>query len=168
MSRPISKRVAVATIVAACVTYVAIVAFASANNADHGARGHRHGIESGGMQAPIARAIRELNLSAEQRRNMRMLIDQSEQQDIATLRTNRQNLATLADPNAPGYEAAVHWAKTNAADRVQRRSDLYTGIFALLTPEQRAKLSPAIADVEAELEKHIDQRSPRYVTALED
>jgi Spy/CpxP family protein refolding chaperone len=56
---------------------------------------------------------------------------------------------------------AVQTAKTNAANRVQRRSELYVQIYALLTPEQKAALPAILASEDAKMQQRLERRVQR-------
>jgi Spy/CpxP family protein refolding chaperone len=77
-------------------------------------------------------------------------------------------LKVLANPGDPGYTDAVEAAKTNAQDLVQRRSDLHVQIYAVLTPEQQAKLPAVLANMEAKMQQRIEKRVQRNVSASTD
>jgi hypothetical protein len=59
-------------------------------------------------------------------------------------RANREQLA-VTPPTDPSYAGMVEFAKTNAAEQIQLVSDLWTQIYAKLTPEQRARIPSIVA-----------------------
>jgi Spy/CpxP family protein refolding chaperone len=157
MKASTSKIVVLSAIGCACVAYLALVAFASS---DTDAPAHRHAFRAR-TQAPLVVALHQLSLTIEQRNSIRALFDQTKQQAIAEMQANRAHLQTLANPNDPGYAVAVQTAKTNAANRVQRRSDLYEHIYAVLTPQQQLELPAILAVEEAKIEQRIERRLQR-------
>ena len=59
-------------------------------------------------------------------------------------RENMQTLMTTA-PSEAGYGALVESAKANALAHIKRISDTQAQIYAVLTPEQQAKIPGVVA-----------------------
>lgn len=70
----------------------------------------------------------------------------------AAARSRPFDLAVIADPGNPGYARAVAAAKTQAVDRIERRSELATQIYQVLTPAQRHDLATLLAADDIRLE----------------
>jgi Spy/CpxP family protein refolding chaperone len=107
----------------------------AAHSAHHG---HRHGLFG---------ILHQLHLSADQQTKVKAILAQAKPRrqalHEATL-SNRSQLATTP-PTDPGYAALVQTAQNDAAARVQLRSDLWTQIYAVLTPAQQQQLPQLVA-----------------------
>jgi len=89
--------------------------------------------------------LKQLNLSTDQQTQIKSVFANARPQlrsQFATARANREKLASLA-PTDAGYPAALAAVQHDAAARVQLASDIKTQVYAVLTPEQQAKI-PAI------------------------
>jgi len=110
----------------------------SAGSHWHG--GHRHG----GLQHVLA----QLDLTADQQAQVRSILAQSRPQFqalMASSRANREALAITAPTDQPAYETLLATSKANAASRVQLRSDVWSQVYAVLTPAQQARLPDLVA-----------------------
>ncbi len=99
----------------------------------------------------LHRVIEQLDLSAEQRTQVRAILEPLRPRLQALHqggRANREQLATLA-PTDPAYAGAVAQAKTHASEMIQLTSDAWTQVYAVLTPAQRAQV-PGIVAAERE------------------
>lgn len=121
---------------------------------DHG-RGHGRG-----MRGPFTGALRQLDLSAEQKQSIKSVMQEAGQQAAVDWQANQANMAILANPGDPGYAAAVAQAKVNAAAMIQRRSDVAVQIYAMLSPEQQAKLPAVISDMQANMQQRRGKHRP--------
>lgn len=110
----------------------------------HGKHGMRHHMMA---PSPFMAALRQLNLTDAQHQSVKSLLDSVKQQNETSMAAERTSLAALGNPGDAQYATAVQAAKTLAATRIQRRADLETQIYNLLTAEQKAKLPQALADV---------------------
>jgi Spy/CpxP family protein refolding chaperone len=150
------------------VTYLALVTFATADMDAGDSAPQKHEYRAHEYRAwtktPLVGAVHQLNLSSEQRKRIHLLIDQTELH-AAALKTNLPSLTVLANPGDPGYADAVQAAKTNAENLVQRRSDLHVQIYAVLTPEQQAKLPAVLANMEAKKQQRIEKHLQRNAQA---
>ena len=99
------------------------------------------------MPSPFMAALRQLNLTDAQHKSVESLLDGAKQQNEASMAAERNSLAALGNPGDAQYATAVQAAKTLAATRIQRRADLETQIYNLLTAEQKAQLPQALANV---------------------
>lgn len=101
----------------------------------HAAAGFRH-------------VLRQLNLTAEQRDQIKAIYAQSKprlQQLMADSRATRQSLATTAPTDHPAYDTLLEQAKANAASRVQLASDVRGLIYNVLSPAQQAQIPAIVA-----------------------
>jgi protein CpxP len=98
--------------------------------------------------APLAHVIHRLDLTDAQRQSIRDLYEAARPQHQA-LRAEQRELMEASRktlPDDPNYQALVQKRKDLAAQAIQQRSDLEVQIFALLTPEQKAKVPALAAD----------------------
>jgi Spy/CpxP family protein refolding chaperone len=107
---------------------------------------HRHGMR---RPSPFMASLHQLNLSDAQHKSVESLLDGLKQQREANIATERNNLEALGNPGDKDYATAVQTAKTLAATSIQRRADVETQIYNLLTAEQKAKLPQVLAELKA-------------------
>jgi Spy/CpxP family protein refolding chaperone len=93
----------------------------------------------------LEQVIGQLNLSAAQKARIASIYAEAQPgfRSLESASDAAQRLLALTPPTDPDYAVVLAAAKTNAANAVQIRSDLWTHIFGELTPDQRAQL-PAI------------------------
>jgi len=116
----------------------ATTAPASSPTASGGDSGHR---------AAFMHLMHKLNLTADQKTQIKSIVMQGKSQReaaFAAAQANREALAATA-PTDPKFAALIEQAKTNAAARIQERSDTWAKIYAVLTPEQRAQVPGIVA-----------------------
>lgn len=119
----------------------------------HAARMHMMGF---GGEPPLARLVQKLDLSEEQRQSVRSLLESAKAERKSLheqLRANFEASRTTL-PDDPSYAAMIEKRKQLAAESIQQRSDLNVQIYALLTPEQKAKI-PALIE---EMKSHAKER----------
>lgn len=103
--------------------------------------GHRHG------HSEFRHVLSQLNLTPEQQTQIKAIVAQAKADAAsrhADSRSNREALMSMS-PNDPNYPAMLATEKSNAAARIQRASDLKTQIYAVLTPDQQARIPSIIA-----------------------
>jgi Spy/CpxP family protein refolding chaperone len=93
----------------------------------------------------LVRQLRELDLSADQRKQVRQLIVQARQSEHAAASHSQLDLTVLGDPGSAGYARAVHALERRVAERISRESTLASRIYQVLTPEQRRNLATLLA-----------------------
>lgn len=118
---------------------------------------------SGGpeLSGSLMRAARELNLTDNQKQAMRDLLRNARDAAVANRAAQPYDITVLGDPGNSNYAAAVDNAKTQAAARIQRASELQLQVYNLLTPEQKAQLPKVLADMKAEREARRAERQQR-------
>jgi Spy/CpxP family protein refolding chaperone len=94
------------------------------------------------------RALKQLNLSDEQKQQIKALVS-AERQAARTQAT--ADLSVLANPADPNYASALQAVKDRAAARIQHWSDVQMQIFNVLTPEQQAQLPQVLSAIQARL-----------------
>ena len=105
------------------------------------------------LVAMLMRAAQQLNLSDEQQQSMQTVVSNFKAQHQADQNGSGLDLTVLGNPGDPKYAAAVQNAKTLAAQRIQRESELQSQLYNVLTPEQKAKLPQVLADMKAQMER---------------
>jgi protein CpxP len=91
--------------------------------------------------------LRQLSLTAEQKTQIHAIFAQAKSgmhANFADARANHEALMA-ASPNDASYPALLAAEKANAASRVQAMSDVKAQIYAVLTPEQQAKIPQLLA-----------------------
>ena len=117
---------------------------APATAVPRGHGGHRHG----GFRQVLA----QLNLTPEQQTQVKAILAQTKPQFRALMasgRANREALATTAPTDHPAYDSLLATAKVNAASRAQLRSDVWSQVYAVLTPQQQAQVPGIVATQKA-------------------
>jgi len=107
-----------------------------------GWQGH-HG--RGGME--FMHVLKQLNLSDEQKTQIKSIMEGARPQMKAlgdSMRQNHEALLSTA-PTDASYPALLQTAKDNAVARIEHMHQLHTQIYAVLTPEQQAKIPGIIA-----------------------
>jgi protein CpxP len=130
----------------------------------------QHTSSTGPDSAPLAHLVHKLDLTDEQRQSLRSLLE-SARANSASLRAQQRahfeaSLTTL--PDSPNYPALIEERKQLAAAAIQQRSDLNVQIYALLTPEQKAKIPSLIEDMKAKAKERRADRPRRDRAAKKD
>lgn len=113
---------------------------------------HRHGARHG---SPLMGTLKQLDLTAQQQQSIKAVFQGNAEKRKALRdqqRANRQALATTM-PDDANYPALIAAQKQLAADAIQQMSDTQTQIYAVLTPEQRAKVPEILAERQAKWEQ---------------
>jgi Spy/CpxP family protein refolding chaperone len=144
----VSKRVVIA---ASALLGVGTIAWAadSAAPATAPAAHHWHGGHPGMMQGPLHHVLKELNLTPEQKQQVHSILESAR----PAPGTAMPDFTVLANPGDPNFAAAVAQAKVQAAQHVQKMADVSQQIYAILTPDQKAKLPQVLADMKAKFEQ---------------
>lgn len=153
------------SVLAACAALTLAGTFAYADNAAndsdttpprHGQMHHRHGDRHG---SPLMGTLKQLDLTAAQQQSIRAIF-QGNADQRKTLwdqqRTNRKALAATM-PDDPSYPSLIAAQKQLAADAIQQMSDTQTQIYAVLTPEQKARVPEILAERQARWEQRREQ-----------
>jgi len=137
--------------------YNAFLAICLAVAAVGGTASAATGFESGSPTAPAAlpgawhdghdgggfrHLLGQLDLTPEQQQQIQTIFAQAQPQ-LQSLRergrANREQLF-VTPPTDPKYAGLLATAKSNAGGAIQLMSDLWTQVYAILTPDQRAKI----------------------------
>jgi Spy/CpxP family protein refolding chaperone len=124
--------------------------------------GHHHGGNHGdsgfgiGMSGGFGPALKQLNLTDEQRKSVESILSAA-RPEMQKMRTDMRNMVETFQntlPDDPKYSAAiVHVTKESqqlAAALVKQVSEVRQEIYAVLTPEQKAKLPDLMKKVSTE------------------
>jgi Spy/CpxP family protein refolding chaperone len=116
--------------------------------------GHWHHHARGSMLVgALVHATKQLDLTAEQQQSIKTILSTARAQREANAQASPLDLTVLANPGDPNYPTALQNAKTLAADRIQRESELQNQIYNVLTPQQKTKLPQVLADMKAKFQQ---------------
>jgi Spy/CpxP family protein refolding chaperone len=102
-------------------------------------------------RALYAHLLHKLNLSAQQKGEIRTLMAQNRSERsslMSSVRTNRAALESTS-PADSSYAGLVSTAQANASAAVQARANLWSQIYAVLTPDQKAQIPGIVAAEQA-------------------
>jgi periplasmic protein CpxP/Spy len=144
---PRTRTIVIAALAAAGLIGVAVHAATSSDTTSqtgvaHGWHGHHHGPAGRFMHV-----LKQLNLSAEQKTQIKSIFETAKPQFQAlgaNMRSSAETLASMA-PTDSGYPALLAAAKTNAAARIQQMSDVKAQIYAVLSKAQQEQIPQILA-----------------------
>ena len=116
--------------------------------------------DRGGPGGGMHEILDELDLTAEQKEQIKAIFAQAKPQMQAAResgRVNRDQLVTTP-PTDPGYAGLIATAKANAAEKIQLMSDLWAQVYTKLTPDQRARIPGIVAAERADRDQHRPRR----------
>jgi Spy/CpxP family protein refolding chaperone len=110
----------------------------------------------GGPGGGMHRILDQLDLTAEQTSQVQSILAETKPQLQAVHESGRANRDQLeiTPPTDPGYAGLVASAKSNAAEQIQLMSDLWVKVYAVLTPDQRARIPGIVAAQRADRDAH--------------
>jgi Spy/CpxP family protein refolding chaperone len=119
-----------------------------AHGSMHGPMGAMHGHEMmmAGPGMELMHALHALDLSDAQRDKVHALLREQHEQMEAAMKSAPTDFVALGNPGDPKHAAAVEAAKQRAVEHVQHFAELEQKVYALLTPEQQARLPKVLAD----------------------
>lgn len=112
----------------------------------------------GGMMMhdrPFLMVVHQLNLTADQHKQIRDIIEKSEAQAKADRMNHKEAFAGLMNPGDPNYASAVQAAKDAAVARIDQMSQDNTAIYNLLTADQKAKLPQVLDSMKQRMKEHM-------------
>ena len=115
-------------------------------------RFHRGGFLLGG-------ALRRLNLTPDQRTQVRQILSSARSQSASLRQSVAQNFAALHNPGDPNYAAALQAAQTRASNLVAQRSQIEKQIYGVLTPAQKSQLPQVLASMQTRMQQHAGAHS---------
>lgn len=137
-------------------------------NGDHGwhHRGHRGHWGHRGLRGRFHRggfllggALRRLNLTPDQRTQVRQILSSARSQSASLRQSVAQNFAALHNPGDPNYAAALQAAQTRASNLVAQRSQIEKQIYGVLTPAQKSQLPQVLASMQTRMQQHAGAHS---------
>lgn len=153
-----------ALFLAAALGAVAIASAAATESATPNDPPMRHGGHEGpgGPEGGFHRVLDQLDLTAEQKTQIRAIFNQAKPQLKAAHESGRANRDQLEvmPPTDPAYPGVLASAKSNAGEQIQLMSDLWTQVYAKLTPDQRARI-PGIVAAQREARRAKWQDQPK-------
>lgn len=150
------------SLLAACTALALTGGVAYATNSDHSEGGtqaahmHRHGHHGSALMS----TLKQLDLTAEQQQSVHAVFQTSGEQRKALgerRKANHEALATIL-PDDPKYPALIEERKRLASQAIQQASETESQIYALLTPEQKAKLPQLLAERKAQWDQRRQSR----------
>lgn len=158
------------SLLAACaaLTIAGGIAYAGASvggkDAGHRHHGqmHRHG-GAPHRDMTLMRTLKQLDLTAEQKQGVQSIFEGNAPQRQTLREQQRSNRAALAStmPDDPKYPELIATQKKLATDAIQHTSDTQTQVYALLTPEQKARIPQVLAERKARWEQRREQHKER-------
>ena len=103
-------------------------------------------------RAPFGHILHKLNLSAQQKSEVKNLVTQARADRASQRDAMRANHAALesTSPSDSSYAALVTTAQANASPALyQARAELWTQIYGVLTPDQKAQIPSIVAAEQA-------------------
>jgi Spy/CpxP family protein refolding chaperone len=129
-----------------------------------GHMGRHHG---GGMLLGMTlRATKQLNLTTEQQASIKTILTTARAQAKAARAAGQApiDVTVLGNPGDANYATALQSAKTLAANRIQKESELQGQIYNVLTAEQKAQLPTVLASMKAEMAQRRAVWEQRHAT----
>jgi Spy/CpxP family protein refolding chaperone len=102
-------------------------------------------------RAPFSHILHKLNLSAQQKSVVKSLVAQARSERASQRDALLANHVALeaTPPNDANYAGLVSTAQANATAAVQARANLWSQIYGVLTPDQRAQIPGIVAAEQA-------------------
>jgi Spy/CpxP family protein refolding chaperone len=164
MRRPIRLLLASPVLMIGAITSFAQTtpapATAPATTVNHSASRPWHGPM---WRHPFWHILRQLDLTTEQKTKVESIDGAARPQMESLAKSTRENMVQLmsTSPQDPGYAALEENAKSNALAHIKLISDTQTQIYAVLTPEQQAKIPAIVAAEKAKWEAARQKRQSR-------
>ena len=118
---------------------------------DRGHRGHRGHFRRAHFL--LGGALRRLNLTDDQRAQVRQILSSARSQAASQRQSVAQNFAALHNPGDPNYASALQAAQTRASNRVAQRSQIDKQIYSVLTPAQKSQLPQVLASIQTRMQQ---------------
>ena len=115
------------------------------------------------LERPLLGAFRRLDLTADQRQKVRMILMDARQQ-AAPRRAEGgapQDFTALINPGDPNHAHAVQAAKDRAAQRIERASRTEQNLYNVLTADQKTRLTQMFAQMRTRMQQREAARNAR-------
>jgi len=155
-----TRALVIAALAAAGLAAVAVQAATSSDATPPAAHGHWH---HHGPGARFMHVLKQLNLSAEQKTQIKGILTAAKPQFQGlreSMRSNHEALAAAA-PTDAGYPALLATEKANAAKRIEEMSAVKTQIYAVLSAEQIKQIPQIIAADKAKWQERRQNSAPQ-------
>ena len=115
-----------------------------------GHKWHRH--HGGFLLGMTLRATKQLNLTADQQASIKSILASARTEAKAARASGQApvDMSVLGNPGDANYATALQNAKTLAASRIQKESELQAKIYDVLTAQQKAQLPTVLASIKAQ------------------
>ncbi len=120
---------------------------------------HGHEMMMAGPGMEFMHALHALDLSDAQRDKVHALMREEHEKMGAAAEGPPADFVALGNPGDPKHAAAVEAAKQRAVEHVQHFADMEQKVYALLTPEQQAKLPKVLAEEQKHLQERREERA---------
>jgi Spy/CpxP family protein refolding chaperone len=137
--------VAAATVGGAVVATAATTTAADATATTPATGKHWHHHHGSLLVGTMLHAAHQLNLTTDQQAQIKTILSTARTQHQQAASAGSVDMMTLANPDDPNYATALQNAKSMAATRLQRESELQGQIYAVLTPAQKSALPQVLA-----------------------
>jgi Spy/CpxP family protein refolding chaperone len=114
---------------------------------------HGHAAMRGGPGMEFMHVLHALDLSEAQRDKVHALLREEHEKMGPAAEGPAGDFVALGNPGDPKHAAAVEAAKQRAVAHVQHFAELEQKVYALLTPEQQARLPALLADEQKRLQE---------------
>ena len=154
-----TRTLVIAALAAAGLAAVAVQAATSSDATPPAAYGHWH---HHGPGARFMHVLQQLNLSAEQKTQIKGIFAAAKpqfQELRESMHSNHDALAAAA-PTDEGYPALIATAKANAAKRIDAMNAVKTQIYAVLSAEQIKQIPQIIAADQAKWQQRRHHSAP--------
>jgi Spy/CpxP family protein refolding chaperone len=103
---------------------------------------------------PLLRVLHKLQLTAAQKTQIKSICEATRPNAESLAKSMHENLEALIStpPSDARYQALLETAKANALEHIKLLSDTQAKIYAVLTPEQQAKIPEIVAAEKAKRE----------------
>lgn len=129
---------------------------ASSSSSSSAPAHHHHGHFRGRRFGPgsmllgmTLRAAHQLNLTADQKAQIKTILQTARSQARANAQAGSIDIAVLGNPADPNYATELETLKSNAANRIQEESELQSQIYNVLTAQQKEQLPTVLASIKA-------------------
>ena len=114
---------------------------------------HGHAAMMGGPGMQFMHVLHALDLSEAQRDKVHALLGEEHEKMGPAAEGTPADFVALGNPGDPKHGAAVEAAKQRAVAHVQHFAELEQKVYALLTPEQQARLPALLADEQKQMQE---------------
>lgn len=115
----------------------------------------RHGMHRG--HDLFGGALRQLNLSADQKTQVHSILSAARQQARAQRSGKTVDRLALANPGDPNHPLAVQAAQAAAVARLNQWNSVQQQVYDVLTPAQKAQLPTLLAQLQQQRQQRVER-----------